>query len=108
MTSMDVIIKHLFDPRFPNKFIPLQGKYLYLQHYLRLHWQEICGFNLAQRCGVEKLVGNELYISTAHSLLANELYMMQNLFFQKINAERASAFINSNYCKYSSRQMPLS
>ena len=86
MTSTDVIIKHLFDPRFPNKFIPLQGKYLYLQHYLRLHWQEICGYNLAQRCGVEKLVGNELYISTAHSLLANELYMMQNLFLQKINA----------------------
>ena len=38
-----------------------------------------------------------------------EMVKEQNAeFFEKINAERASAFINSNYCKYSSRQMPLS
>ena len=80
LTPTDAIIKHLFDPRYPNKFIPLQGKYLYLQHYLRLHWQDICGSNLARRCGVEKLAGNELYIRTGNSLLANELYMMQDLF----------------------------
>ena len=76
LTPTDAIIKHLFDPRYPNKFIPLQGKYLYLQHYLRLHWQDICGSNLARRCGVEKLAGNELYIRTGNSLLANELYVI--------------------------------
>ena len=86
LTRTDAIIKHLFDPRYPNKYIPMQGKYLYLQHYLRLHWEEICGLTLAKRCSVEKLVGNELYIRTANSLLANELYMMQALFLQKINA----------------------
>lgn len=93
LTPTDAVIKHLFDPRYPNKFIPLQGKYLYLQHYLRSHWQEICGYNLAHRCGVEKLVGDELYIRTAHSLLANELYMMQDLFLQKINAYLLGALV---------------
>ena len=93
LTPTDAIIKHLFDPRYPNKFIPLQGKYLYLQHYLSLHWQDICGSNLARRCGVEKLAGNELYIRTGNSLLANELYMMQDLFLQKINAYLLGALI---------------
>lgn len=86
LSSADAIIKHLFDPRYPNKFIPLQGKQLYLAHYLRTKWQEICGSTLAKRCNVEKLVGTDLYIRTANSLLANELYMMQSLFLQKINA----------------------
>ena len=93
LTPTDAIIKHLFDPRYPNKFIPLQGKYLYLQHYLRLHWQDICGSNLAKRCGVEKLAGNELYIRTGNSLLANELFMMQDLFLQKLNAYLLGALI---------------
>ena len=86
LASTDAIIKHLFDPRYQNKYIPLQGKYLYLQHYLELNWSNICGVNLAQRCCVEKIMGNELHIRTANSMLANELYMMQSLFLQKINA----------------------
>lgn len=86
LASADSIIKHLFNPNYNNKFIPLQGKYLYLKHYLDSKWTEICGSNLAKRCRVDKLVGNELYIVTANSLLANELYMMQSLFVQKINA----------------------
>ena len=86
LSSADAIIRHLFDPRYNNKYIPLQGKYLYLQHYLNRNWQDICGINLAKRCRVEKLVGSELYIRTSNSMLANELYMMQSLFLQKINA----------------------
>ncbi|MGM9570309.1 MAG: DUF721 domain-containing protein, partial [Phascolarctobacterium sp.] len=93
LTSADAIIKHLFDPRYPNKFIPLQGKYLYLQHYLQVHWVEICGLNLAKRCSVEKLTSEELYIRTANSLLANELFMMQGLFLQKINAYLLGALV---------------
>lgn len=93
LTSADAIIKHLFDPRYPNKFIPLQGKYLYLQYYLQVHWVDICGSNLAKRCSVEKLTGEELYIRTANSLLANELFMMQSLFLQKINAYLLGALI---------------
>ena len=93
LSSADAIIKHLFDPHKPNKYIPLQGKQLYLQHYLQSRWQEICGLQLAKRCSVEKLVGTDLYIRTANSLLANELYMMQPLFLQKINAYLLGTFI---------------
>ena len=86
LASTDAIIKHLFDLRSHNKFIPLRGKLLYLEHYLKSKWPDICGANLAKRCSIEKLVGSELYIRTANSLLANELFMMQSLFLQKINA----------------------
>ncbi|WP_299448525.1 DciA family protein [uncultured Phascolarctobacterium sp.] len=86
LVSTDAVIEHLFDPRFNNKLVPLQGKYLYLQHYLMKKWPEICGLNLVGRCCVEKLVGNELHIRTVNSLLANELYMFQDLFLQKVNA----------------------
>lgn len=86
LVSTDAVIEHLFDPRFNNKFVPMQGKYLYLQHYLMKKWPEICGLNLVGRCCVEKLVGNELHIRTVNSLLANELYMFQDLFLQKVNA----------------------
>lgn len=93
LASTDAIIKHLFDPRFNNKFIPLQGKYLYLQHYLELNWPNICGLNLAKHCSIERLAGNELHIRTANSMLANELYMMQSLFLQKLNAYLLGAIV---------------
>ena len=96
LASTDAIIKHLFDPRYQNKYVPLQGKYLYLQHYLELNWSNICGVNLAKRCCVEKIMGNELHIRTANSMLANELYMMQSLFLQKINAYLLGCLIIKN------------
>lgn len=86
LIGTEEIIRHLFDPNYNNKFIPLKGKYLYLEHYLRSHWSEICGSALAKSCSVEKLLDKELVIRTANSMLANELYMMQGLFLQKINA----------------------
>ena len=44
------------------------------------------GENLARSCAIEKISGSELYVRTANSMLANELYMMQQLFLQKINS----------------------
>ena len=88
LEAADEVVKRLFDPRYSYKkaYIPLELKYAYLQHYLESKWTEIVGKNLARSCSIEKIVGNELYIRTASSLLANELYMMQSLFLQKINA----------------------
>ena len=88
LESAEEVVKRLFDPRYTYKkaYIPLELKYAYLQHYLESKWTEIVGANLARSCSIEKIVGNELYIRTASSLLANELYMMQALFLQKINA----------------------
>lgn len=88
LEAADEVVKRLFDPRYSYKkaYIPLELKYAYLQHYLEDKWTEIVGKNLARSCSIEKIVGNELYIRTASSLLANELYMMQSLFLQKINA----------------------
>lgn len=88
LEAADEVVKRLFDPRYSYKkaYIPLELKYAYLQHYLESKWIEIVGKNLARSCSIEKIVGNELYIRTASSLLANELYMMQSLFLQKINA----------------------
>ena len=88
LEAADEVVKRLFDPRYSYKkaYIPLELKYAYLQHYLEAKWTEIVGVNLARSCSIEKIVGNELYIRTASSLLANELYMMQSLFLQKINA----------------------
>ena len=88
LEAVDEVVKRLFDPRYSYKkaYIPLELKYAYLQHYMETKWTEIVGKNLARSCSIEKIVGNELYIRTASSLLANELYMMQSLFLQKINA----------------------
>lgn len=93
--SADEAIQRLFDPRLrlfdrrnrareltPSPLV----KQLYLQHCLTDRWEEICGPHLAKKCSIQKIEGQELYVSTANSVLANELYMMQSLFLQKVNS----------------------
>lgn len=84
----DEVIQRLFDPRYSYKsvHIPKEVKVAYLQHFLESRWTEIVGENLARSCSIEKIDGSDLYICTTNSMLANELYMMQQLFLQKINA----------------------
>lgn len=88
-------MQRLFDPRLRlfdrrNKARELTPsplvKQLYLQHCLADRWEEICGPHLAKKCSIQKIDGRELYVSTANSVLANELYMMQSLFLQKVNS----------------------
>lgn len=88
LEATEKIISRLFDPRYKSKgaYIPLEVKMAYLKHFLDEKWPEIVGENLARSCSVEKIVGNELHIRTINSMLANELFMMQSLFLQKINA----------------------
>lgn len=86
LETSEEIIRRLFDPRHNSKYIPKEAKYRYLQHFLEEKWPEICGPNLAKSCSPQKIEGNELYVRTDNSLLANELYMMQNLFLQKVNS----------------------
>ncbi len=88
LEPLDAVIQRLFDPRYSYKkvYIPKEVKLAYLQHFLASRWTEIVGENLARSCAVEKIDGSDLYIRTANSMLANELYMMQQLFLQKINA----------------------
>ncbi len=86
LEATDDIIRRLFDPRLNYKYIPKEVKLAYLQHFLEEKWVDIVGENLAGNCSIEKISGNELHIRTANSMLANELYMMQSLFLQKINA----------------------
>lgn len=93
--SADEAMQRLFDPRLrlfdrrnrsreltPSPLV----KQLYLQHCLSGRWEEICGPHLAKKCSIQKIEGQELYVSTANSVLANELYMMQSLFLQKVNS----------------------
>lgn len=86
LESTEEIIRRLFDPRLNNRYIPKAAKLFYLMHYLNQKWQDIVGKNLADKCSVERIDGHELHIRTANSMLANELYMMQGLFMQKINS----------------------
>lgn len=86
LESTEEIIRYLFDPRINNRYVPKAAKLFYLMHFLNKKWQDIVGKNLAAKCSVERIDGNELHIRTANSMLANELYMMQGLFMQKINS----------------------
>lgn len=93
--SADEAMQRLFDPRLrlfdrrnrSREITPAPlVKQLYLRHLLDGKWREICGAHLADKCSIQKIEGRELYVSTANSVLANELYMMQDLFLQKVNA----------------------
>lgn len=86
LETAEEIIQRIFDPRYNYRYIPLSVKYAYLKHYLEAKWTDICGPNLAKRCSIQKIEGQELHVRTANSLLANELYMMQDLFLQKVNS----------------------
>ena len=88
LEAAEEVIRRLFDPRrtYKKAYISPEIKLAYLQHYLESRWTEIVGENLARSCAIEKISGSELYVRTANSMLANELYMMQSLFLQKINA----------------------
>lgn len=88
LEAAEAVIRRLFDPRLSYKraYIAPEIKMAYLQHFLEEKWTEIVGENLARSCSVEKIIGHELHIRTANSMLANELFMMQGLFLQKINA----------------------
>lgn len=94
-SSAGEAIQNLFDPRQrlydcrsrAHEITPAPAaKQLYLQHSLMSRWKEICGPHLADKCSIQKIEGQELYVSTANSVLANELYMMQSLFLQKVNS----------------------
>lgn len=88
LEAAEEVIRRLFDPRrtYKKAYISPEIKLAYLQHYLESRWTEIVGENLARSCAIEKISGGELYVRTANSMLANELYMMQQLFLQKINS----------------------
>ena len=85
LEAAEEVIRRLFDPRrtYKKAYISPEIKLAYLQHYLESRWTEIVGENLARSCAIEKISGSELYVRTANSMLANELYMMQQLFLQK-------------------------
>ena len=92
----DKIIKNLFTSGFTLrdkegrstgrqvKFPGAQEKFA--EYLLQQNWEEICGPHLAKNCCVHKIKGDSLTIRTASSLLANELFMMKELFIKKINA----------------------
>ena len=79
LEAAEEVIRRLFDPRrtYKKAYISPEIKLAYLQHYLESRWTEIVGENLARSCAIEKISGSELYVRTANSMLANELYMMQ-------------------------------
>lgn len=85
METVSDIIKIIFDPHNTDSRIPKSLKLSYLEHYLRKHWEEICGANLAKNCALDKLREREMQVRCANSLMANELYMMQDIFLAKVN-----------------------
>ncbi len=94
------ILRRLFDPhekgfdvyvtaakKQVHQTVPKEVKLKFWEHYLDLHWQEICGENLASCCCIEELTEELLCIRTNSSILANELYMMKSLLLRKINSQ---------------------
>lgn len=90
----DKIIKNLFTTGFTvrdnGKSTGRQVKFpsakeKFAEYLLMQNWQEICGPHLAKNCCVHKIKGDALIIRTENSLLANELFMMKELFLKKIN-----------------------
>lgn len=91
MEQPDKIFKNLFTKGFEDrktgrKVVFPEAREKYAEYLLMRNWQDICGEHLAKYCCVDKVKGNELIIRAANSLLANELFMMKDLFLQKINS----------------------
>lgn len=88
LESTESVVRRLFDPKANIRRSPiaLLAKQKYIEHLLRENWEKICGSMLAKNCSIYKLDGEELYIKTTTAAMANELFMMQQLFLQKINA----------------------
>ena len=82
------VVRRLFDPRVNIRRSPVASlaKQKYMEHVLQANWDKICGPFLAKSCSIYKLEGEELYVKTTTAAMANELFMMQQLFLQKINA----------------------
>lgn len=92
MVKPEKIFKSLFNAGFYDRKVKKQvvfplAKEKYAEYLLTRHWQEICGEHLAKYCCVQKINGSELVIGAANSLLANELFMMKELFLQKVNSQ---------------------
>ena len=85
MSGTNDIIKTLFDPKIPNKNIPLATKKQFLLYYLEAHWEEICGDLVAKSTNPVKFENNDLTVIVNNSMLANELFMMRSMFLAKIN-----------------------
>lgn len=113
MEKPEKIFKNLFTAGFQDRKSGRQvvfpnAREKYAEYLLTRRWQEICGEHLAKYCCVHKINGNELIICAANSLLANELFMMKDLFLQKINAnlmgkviiKKLSFQVSSNIKKY--------
>ncbi len=92
LKAVSEAIHNLFDPKYfeLNKkrrvIIDLAVKKQYLEHYLSHHWIEICGKTLADRCCLDHIENNILYVNTQTASMANELFMMKDVFLQKVNA----------------------
>lgn len=82
------VVRRLFDPRVNIRRSPVAPivKQKYMEHILQDNWDKICGPMLAKSCSIYKLEGDELYVKTTTAAMANELFMMQQLFLQKVNA----------------------
>ena len=88
LESTGAVVRRLFDPRINMRRSPVAplAKQKYMEHVLQANWEKICGPMLAKNCSMYKLDGEELYVKTTTAAMANELFMMQQLFLQKINA----------------------
>lgn len=88
METTGDVVRRLFDPRVNIRRSPVApvAKQKYIEHILKANWEQICGPMLAKNCSIYKLEGEELYVKTTTAAMANELFMMQQLFLQKVNA----------------------
>lgn len=88
LESTETVVRRLLDPRINMRRSPIAPlvKQKYMEHVLQANWEKICGPLLAKNCSIYKLDGEELYVKTTTAAMANELFMMQQLFLQKINS----------------------
>ncbi len=89
MEQTESIIKRIMDPKnYKNKdYISTVIKYRYFQYLLEENWKDICGENLYKNCRIDKLdfQNGILVIKTKGSAWASNLFMMKNIFRQKVN-----------------------
>ncbi len=86
MEATGAIIERLFNIQGKEAVISRSLKARYLLFYLSRHWTEVVGGLLASQCCAERLERGVLYVRTADSMLAHQLFIMRKDFLAKVNA----------------------
>ena len=83
-----LVMDRLFDPAFKNKKeypVDRKVKAEYSVVFINRQWEKIVGSLLKEQCRAEKIERGILYVQTADSVLAQQLFMLKDEFLAKVN-----------------------